>query len=128
MWTIIKMRYFIESNKQLIIIYTDYNFSVNIMKQITLFSTSSNYQNKCLIWASEYIQRFYIKVWYKAGQTNYISDTLLRLLNYQIIQNSTNKRIFKFFFSEIYIYIIILVKISDSFKIYLLISYSVDKF
>ena len=122
------MRHLIKSNKWLIIVYTDYGSSVSIMKQTTLFSTSSDHQNKHLIWASEYIQRFHIKVWYKAGQTNYISDTLSRLLSYQTIQSSTDKRILDIFFSEIYIYIITLVKMSDSFKAHLLADYSVNKF
>ena len=122
------MRHLIESNKQSVIIYTDYDFFVSIIKQTTLFSTSNDCQNKHLIWVSEYIQRFCIEVWYKAEQTNYVSDILLKLLSYWTTQSSTDKEILDIFFDEVYIYIIILVKMSDSFKAHLLTDYFINKF
>ena len=93
-----------------------------------LFSILSDCQNKHLIWASEYIQRFCIKIWYKTEWINYISDILLKLSSYWKIHSLTeDKEILDIFFSEIYVYVIILVKINNNFKICLIADYSVNK-
>ena len=61
------------------IIYTDYLAGVNISKQTTLKTASTNKLNLRLVRALQYLLTFNLELRYKAGKTNLVPDTLLRL-------------------------------------------------
>jgi len=67
--------------KQLTIVYTDHAAAVEIEHQFNLNTITVKKLNLRLVRASEYLQRFQLKIQYKSGKTNIISDTLFRLFS-----------------------------------------------
>jgi len=67
--------------KQLTIVYTDHAAAVEIEHQFSLNTITVKKLNLRLVRASEYLQRFQLKIQYKSGKTNIISDTLFRLFS-----------------------------------------------
>lgn len=74
-----KIRYLIEASVKIIIIYTDHSAAIGIVRQSSMNITSTEKLNLRLIRASEYLQRFRIKIRHKPGKVNVIPDTLSRL-------------------------------------------------
>ena len=127
-WTIMKIRHLIESSEHPIIIYTDHGASLGLAKQSTISPASTDRQNKRLIRASEYVQRFRIEIRHKEGRTNYVPDALSRLRNsLPDPHNAKEDGILDTFFGETYVYSTTLIEMSDAFKSRLLAGYTSDK-
>lgn len=123
-----KIRHLIESSLRQVIIYTDHGASIGLVRQTNLSATSSDRQNKRLIRASEYVQRFDIEVRYKEGRTNCIPDALSRLESQRSNQGSLMRDgILDSFFGEAYVYATTLIEMSEAFKTRLLTGYAADK-
>jgi len=75
--------------EQSTIIYTDHTAAVEIEHQFSLNTTAVKKLNLRLVRASEYLQRFQLKIRYKSGKTNIISDALFRLFS----SNNVHKRL-----------------------------------
>ena len=78
-WTLRKLRHMIESSTKPVIFHTDHSATVDIGKQSTLSTTSTDRLNLRLVRASAYVQRFNITLKHIPGKTNTIPDTLSRL-------------------------------------------------
>ena len=70
-----------ESMEKSVIFYTDYSVTTVIRKQISLRIIIVEDLNLRLIYVSEYIQRFNIKIRYKLNKFNVILDALSRLVS-----------------------------------------------
>jgi len=88
-WVLKKTRHLIEATEQSTIIYTDHAAAVEIEHQFSLNTTAVKKLNLRLVRASEYLQRFRLKIQYKSGKTNIISNALFRLLS----SNNVHKRL-----------------------------------
>jgi len=80
-WVLKKTHHLIEAVKQLTIVYTDHAAAVEIEHQFSLNTITVKKLNLRLVRASEYLQRFQLKIQYKSEKTNIISDTLFRLFS-----------------------------------------------
>jgi len=67
--------------EQSTIIYINHAAAVEIEHQFSLNTIAVKKLNLRLVRASEYLQRFQLKIRYKSEKTNIISDTLFRLLS-----------------------------------------------
>ena len=64
-WILRKVRHLVKSSKHQTIIYTNHDVFIKIIKQISLFISSTDKVNLQLIRASEYIQRFSLTIRHK---------------------------------------------------------------
>jgi len=80
-WILKKTRHLIEAVEQLTIIYINHAAAVEIERQFSLNTITVKKLNLRLVRASEYLQRFQLKIQYKSGKTNIIPDALFRLLS-----------------------------------------------
>jgi len=80
-WVLKKTRHLIEATEQSTIMYINHTAAVEIEHQFSLNTTAVKKLNLRLVRASEYLQCFQLKVWYKSEKTNIISDALFRLLS-----------------------------------------------
>ena len=116
-----KIWYFIEFFiAGFIIIYTDYNINVGIIKQILFWTILIKKFNLRFIRIFEYFQRFPFNIYYKFGKSYYISDVLLKLVIIRFIEHEKIKkknRKKEFDILCIYIYAVNLIKINPEFKI-----------
>ena len=79
-WTVKKVRHMIElSLKPPVIVYTDHSAGVDISKQTTLKTASTDKLNLRLVRVLQYLLIFNLELKYKAGKTNLVPDILLRL-------------------------------------------------
>ncbi len=78
-WVLKKTHHLIEVAEQSTIIYTDHTAAVEIEHQFSLNTIAVKKLNLRLVRASEYLQRFRLKIQYKSEKTNIISDALFRL-------------------------------------------------
>jgi len=78
-WVLKKTHHLIEVAEQSMIVYTDHTAAVGIGRQFSLNTTAVKKLNLRLVRASEYLQRFQLKIQYKSGKTNIIPDALFRL-------------------------------------------------
>ena len=78
-WVLRKIRHLMKSIKMSTIIYTDYDATLNIAKQISLITSSTNKLNLRLIRVSNYIQRFSLNIRHKSEKFHTVSDALSRL-------------------------------------------------
>ena len=74
-----KIRHMIESSQASTVIYTDHGTSLSIVKQTTLFTTSTDKLNLQLVRAFDYLQRFNLDIQHKSGKQHIVPDTLFRL-------------------------------------------------
>ena len=82
-----KIKHLIKSSIIFIIIYIDHEFTLNIIKQISLFTSFTNKLNFRLIRVSDYIQRFNLKLKHKFDVQHIIFDVFSRLVNLNIDEN-----------------------------------------
>jgi len=80
-WVLKKTHHLIEAVEQSTIIYINHAAAVEIKRQFSLNTTAVKKLNLRLVRASEYLQRFQLKIQYKSGKTNIIPDALFRLLS-----------------------------------------------
>jgi len=78
-WVLKKTHHLIEAAEQSMIVYIDHAAAVEIECQFSLNTITVKKLNLRLVRASEYLQCFWLKIWYKSGKTNIISDALFRL-------------------------------------------------
>ncbi len=69
----------IEFSKKSIILYTDHDFALSIVKQTSLVISSIDKLNLRLIRAFEYIQRFNVIIRHKSEKQHIVLDALSRL-------------------------------------------------
>ena len=75
-----KTQHLIKSfRKLLIIIYTDYFTAISIFKQTSLSLSFTDKLNLWLVYASQYLSQFNILIKHKAERSNIVLDTLFRL-------------------------------------------------
>ena len=80
-WTVKKIRYMINGSLAGTVIWTDHSATVQIMKQMTLTSSSTDKLNLRLVQASQYCSQFCLDVRHRPGRLNVVPDALSRLLN-----------------------------------------------
>lgn len=78
-WTVKRLRYYIEASHHTTIVYTDHSALVDVLKQSSLNTTSLVRLNIRHIRSSEYLSRFRLDVRYRTGRSNVIPDALSRL-------------------------------------------------
>jgi hypothetical protein len=76
-----KIRHMIESFKKFIILFTDHEFALSIVKQTSRIITFIDRLNLRLIRAFEYIQRFNVIIKHKSDKQHIVSNALSRLVN-----------------------------------------------
>ena len=74
-----KIRHLIKALTKPTIIYTDHSAAIDIVRQSSINTTSTEKLNLRLIRASEYLQRFRIELRHKPGKTNIVPNALSRL-------------------------------------------------
>ena len=118
-----KVKHVLNLIIKVIIVYTNYSATTNIVKQISLFSLSTNKLNLYLIYASQYISQFNLNIWWKSGWKNVISDALSWLLNWlnEYIKQESERVL-----NEIFTYHYIIVEIITKYKKELKETYSQD--
>ena len=127
-WLVKRIRHMIDVVVAIsqIIIYTDHSIITSIVKQIKLFSNSIDKLNLRLVRASTYLSQFRLDVQHKLEKQHIVSDVLSRLpFNADIV-----KRVFDSDQSKDTLdmtYHVILMKMSDDFKIRLKETYLKNK-
>ena len=81
-WVICKTCYLINlaPANMLPVIYTDHASTIAIAAQKLLKTSFMDKLNLCLVCALQYIQQFWLLIYYKPGKTNIITNSLLYLL------------------------------------------------
>jgi hypothetical protein len=80
-WTIKKIRHMINGSLAGTVVWTDHSATVQIMKQMTLTSSSTDKLNLRLVRASQYCSQFQLNIRHRPGRLNIVPDALSRLLN-----------------------------------------------
>lgn len=109
-----KIRHLIEFFKSKVVIYISYFVTIDIVKQASLIITFTIKLNLRLIRVSQYLQSFELKIRHKSNKRNVISNALSRLLSAN--KDSLQSHYTKLNVLHAYVYIIILIKISNDFK------------
>ena len=111
-WMLKKIKHLIESSTISTIIYIDHEFTLDIVKQISLFTSFTNKLNFRLIRVSNYIQRFNLELRHKSDVQHIIFDAFSRLVNLNIDENKqiNDEKEFDALF------IIILVEMNEVFR------------
>lgn len=79
-WVVRKVRHMIEASEASpVIIYTDHSAAVQIARQTTLSTSSTDKLNLRLVRASQYLSGFNLSIRHKAGKKNVVPDALSRL-------------------------------------------------
>lgn len=80
-WTIRRVRHLVESSKKTPIVYTDHSALVDLAKQTSLSTSSTDKLNLRLIRASQYLSGFTLDIRHRPGSTNVVPDALSRLID-----------------------------------------------
>ena len=86
MWTISKIRHFINNSPHTTIVYTDHSATVSIVKQINLSSSSVDKLNLWLIRASQYLLQFRLDVRHKPGKQHIVPDAWSWLISDLVVE------------------------------------------
>lgn len=79
-WVVRKIRHMIEATEvPPVVIYSDHSAAVQISRQTTLSTSSTDKLNLRLVRASQYLSGFNLSIRHKAGKTNVVPDALSRL-------------------------------------------------
>ena len=134
-WILRKIRHFIESFTSFIVIYIDHDVTLNIVKQITLSSFSTNKLNFRLVRVNDYIQRFDLNIRHKSNKFHLVSNVLSKLINLNDSSTSSKEELDAFFIlvdvdtnhSNVDVYLICsLMKMNDVFRQKILNDYKID--
>ena len=98
-WILRKVRHLVKSTRHQIIIYTNHDVSIEIIKQINLFIFSTDKLNLRLIRASEYIQRFSLTIRHKSEKFHIVSDALSKLFIFEKSSSNNNESEFDVLFT-----------------------------
>ena len=125
MWTLKKIRHLLAHNsKTSTIVFIDHSTTMNIVKQIKLFFSSSNRMNLRLIRISQYVSQFSLNIRWKSKKQNIVLDVLFRLLRKRLSQEESKK---EDILNEVYVYHLTLVKMTSLFKKKLRKAYQTNK-
>ena len=131
-WVVRKIRHLIEATEvPPAVIYTDHSAAVQISRQTTLSTSSTDKLNLRLVRASQYLSGFNLAIRHKAGKSNVVPDALSRL---QADPNPEEKQaILESLYAEatassdpLPVYHTTLVEMSDDFKKRLIDAYQKD--
>ena len=79
-WVVRKIRHLIEASEvPPVVLYTDHSAAVQISRQTTLSTSSTDKLNLRLVRASQYLSGFNLSIRHKAGKANVVPDALSRL-------------------------------------------------
>ena len=79
-WVVRKIRHMIEASEAPpVVVYTDHSAAVQISRQTTLSTSSTDKLNLRLVRASQYLSGFNLSIRHKAGKANVVPDALSRL-------------------------------------------------
>ena len=92
-WILRKIRHFIKFVALFIIIYTDHETALSIIKQTTFTSSFTNKLNLRLMCVSNYIQRFDLNIRHKSNRTHIVSNALFKLINLNTFELFTKKKL-----------------------------------
>ena len=130
-----KIRHLIESFTSSIVIYINHDVTLNIIKQITLSSFSTNKLNLRLVRVNDYIQRFDLDIRHKSNKSHLVSNVLSRLISLNDSSTSSKEKFDALFIfvdvdtnhSNVDVYFICsLVKMNDVFRQKILNDYKID--
>ena len=108
----------IESSSIFIVIYINHDAVLKIVKQTTLTTSFTNKLNLRLIKASDYVQRFNLKIRYKLEAQHVIPNALSRFANLNTeIQLQNHKNELNVLFTAI------LIEMNDDFRFRILNDY-----
>ena len=124
-WVIKKVHHMVETTMKTTIVYTDHSATLTIVRQSSLSTTLVEKLNLCLVQASEYLQRFWLDIHYKAGKTNIISDALSWLASCNRSQPNQENSLDALASDAPWVYVT-LVKMNDNFRQRLLDAYNQD--
>ena len=101
-----------------ITIYIDHAAITSIVKATKLISNSTNKLNLRLIRVSTYLSQYDLNIWHRSGNQHVVLDALSRLKSLENFKNSTEDILDSNYdeFTEISVYHITLVEMTDSFK------------
>ena len=134
-WILRKIRHLIESFTSSIVIYTDHDATLDIVKQTTLSFSSTNKLNFRLVRVSDYIQRFDLNIRHKSSKSHLVSNVLSRLASLNDSQTSSKEEFDALFtfvdvdtdHSDVDVYFTCsLVKMNETFRQKILDDYKVD--
>lgn len=139
-WVVRKIRHLIEASEAPpVIVYTDHSAAVQISRQTTLSTSSTDKLNLRLVRASQYLSGFNLAIRHKDGKKNVVPDALSRLQAEVDIAPGEKQAVLESLYgspisiSEQYalpealpIYHMTLVEMSDDFKERLVDAYSKD--
>ena len=118
-WVVSKTRHMIETSEHPVVIYTDHSATVQIAKQTSLSTSSTDKLNLRLVRASQYLSQYNLDIRHKSGKTNVVPDALSRLPGEPTPQEDTG-------ILDKSVYHITLVSMSDDFKSRLVEAYHKD--
>ena len=119
-WILKKIRHFVDFSKQnFIVIFTNHDVVLNIIKQINMTIVFIDKLNFRLVRASNYIQRFDVKLRYKFEKQHIVSNVLSRFVNTNIDIVFDEKKLNALF-------IVVLMKIEKDFRRKLVANYFND--
>ena len=81
-WMLKKIKHFIDSFALSIVIYTNHDSTLEIVKQISFIISSIDKFNLRFVRASNYIQRFNLDIRHKSDKQHIVSDALSRLISF----------------------------------------------
>ena len=119
-WMLKKIKHLVDSIEQTFtVIFTNHEATLNLTKQINLIIVFIDKLNLRLIKASDYIQRFEIKLRHKSNKQHIVSNAFSRLININIDTTFEKNELNAFF-------IVALVKMKKDFHQKLVVDYNID--
>ena len=128
-WVVRKVRHMIEASEaQPVIIFSDHSAAIQISRQTTLSTSSTNKLNLRLMRASQYLSAFNLSVRHKAGKSNIVSDALSRLQASAAVEeeHAVLESLFGVVTEDVPVYHMTLVEMNDNFKKRLVEAYNKD--
>ena len=119
-WILKKVRHIVEVSFKSIIVYTDHDVALGLVKQITLITTSTNKLNLRLIRVFDYIQRFNLKFRHKLEKQHIVLNALSRLASDNVNSLLSDEGVLDALF------IISLVEMNEDFRKRILDEYKID--
>ena len=109
------MQHLIESSSLVMIIHTDHEVNVNIIKQISLLMMSTEKQNLHLVYASKYFQHFNLNIHHKSKKQHIVSDALSQLALTMLSETDKEKNKLDTLYVNV-LFVETYIKMSDKFQ------------
>lgn len=129
-WTFKQAFRIIQSHKAAVVLYTDHSAIVQIYRQTTMHSSTTDRTNPKLARAAEYLQRFEIQIYHRPGRLHIVPDALSRLPSRHSTTTSQDDVIFNLHLRRVYpifVYTATLVAMTDDLKRQFLEGYKSDR-